>query len=290
MKSMTGFGRATLEKNGRTYIIEMKSVNNKYSDVSIKLPRILSFAEEKIKKLIAKEISRGKIDVFVSFIDYSDKSKNVVINKNIANEYIKQLKDLAQENNLDTNIKIEKIAELPLVLIPVENEDTEEIEKEIIECSAQALDNLIKMRKIEGENIKVDLSQRISKIEKIVEQFSLETTGLIEEYVVKLEKRVSELLKTEIIDKNRIAQEAIIYSDKCSIEEELTRLNSHISQLKELFEETKPVGKKLDFIIQEMNRETNTIGSKSASKNITNLVIDMKVELEDIREQIQNIE
>ena len=160
-----------------------------------------------------------------------------------------------------------------------------------MECLETAITNLVQMRTAEGENIKQDLKTRIKRVEQIIEQISSESTGLIEEYVVKLRKRVTELLSLDQIDENRIAQEAVIYADKTSIEEELTRLKSHTKQFNELIEDANgPVGKKLDFIIQEMNRETNTIGSKSGSNNITKLVIDMKVELEDIREQIQNIE
>ena len=154
-----------------------------------------------------------------------------------------------------------------------------------------ALDNLITMRTREGENIKQDLLERISRVKSLVNQIAVESNGLVEEYVIKLEKRVKDILKTDVVDENRIAQEAVIYADKTSIEEEITRLRSHIEQLHELiYNEQTPIGKKLDFIIQEMNRETNTIGSKSGSNEITKLVIDLKVELEDIREQIQNIE
>lgn len=291
MKSMTGFGRSVLEINGRNYIIEIKSVNNKYCDISIKLPRSISFVEEKIKKEISNNINRGKIDVYITFADYSDKNKNITINKNIANKYIEQFKELAKENNIEFNIDMTKIANLPLVLDTSGNDDTEEIEKEILMCTRDAINNLVSMRKREGDIIKTDLVARIQRIDDIIKQISIENTGLIEEYVVKLEKRVNEMLKSDVIDKNRIAQEAVIYADKSSIEEELTRLKSHSKQFRELLEnEHNAIGKKMDFIIQEMNRETNTIGSKAGTNNITKLVIDMKVELEDIREQIQNIE
>lgn len=153
-----------------------------------------------------------------------------------------------------------------------------------------ALDSLIEMRKAEGENIKQDLLVRIERVQNLVDKIAENSKGIVEEYVSKLEKRVKEILKTDVVDENRIAQEAVIYADKTSIEEELTRLNSHIVQFKELVNSDGPVGKKLDFMIQEMNRETNTIGSKAGSGEITKAVIDLKVELEDIREQIQNIE
>ena len=290
MKSMTGFGRASLESNGKNYIIEIKTVNNKYSDITVKSPKRLSFMEDKIRKQIANRITRGKVEVSVSFFDFSNKSKNVVLNKEIAKEYIKQLKEIADENNLSENISVVEIAKLPDILNSIDSDNDEEIAGEALKCLNMALDSLIEMRKAEGENIKQDLLVRIERVQNLVDKIVENSKGIVEEYVSKLEKRVKEILKTDVVDENRIAQEAVIYADKTSIEEELTRLNSHIVQFKELVNSDGPVGKKLDFMIQEMNRETNTIGSKAGSGEITKAVIDLKVELEDIREQIQNIE
>lgn len=290
MKSMTGFGRASLESNGKNYIIEIKTVNNKYSDITVKSPKRLSFMEDKIRKQIANRITRGKVEVSVSFFDFSNKSKNVVLNKEIAKEYIKQLREIADENNLSENISVVEIAKLPDILNSIDSDNDEEIAGEALKCLNMALDSLIEMRKAEGENIKQDLLVRIERVQNLVDKIAENSKGIVEEYVSKLEKRVKEILKTDVVDENRIAQEAIIYADKTSIEEELTRLNSHIVQFKELVNSDGPVGKKLDFMIQEMNRETNTIGSKAGSGEITKAVIDLKVELEDIREQIQNIE
>lgn len=290
MKSMTGFGRASLESNGKNYIIEIKTVNNKYSDITVKSPKRLSFMEDKIRKQIANRITRGKVEVSVSFFDFSNKSKNVVLNKEIAKEYIKQLREIADENNLSENISVVEIAKLPDILNSIDSDNDEEIASEALQCLNMALDSLIEMRKAEGENIKQDLLVRIERIQNLVDKIAENSKGIVEEYVSKLEKRVKEILKTDVVDENRIAQEAVIYADKTSIEEELTRLNSHIVQFKELVNSDGSVGKKLDFMIQEMNRETNTIGSKAGSGEITKAVIDLKVELEDIREQIQNIE
>ena len=290
MKSMTGFGRASLESNGKNYIIEIKTVNNKYSDITVKSPKRLSFMEDKIRKQIANRITRGKVEVSVSFFDFSNKSKNVVLNKEIAKEYIKQLREIADENNLSENISVVEIAKLPDILNSIDSDNDEEIAGEALQCLNMALDSLIEMRKTEGENIKQDLLVRIERVQNLVDKIAENSKGIDEEYVSKLEKRVKEILKTDVVDENRIAQEAVIYADKTSIEEELTRLNSHIVQFKELVNSDGPVGKKLDFMIQEMNRETNTIGSKAGSGEITKAVIDLKVELEDIREQIQNIE
>lgn len=290
MKSMTGFGRASLESNGKNYIIEIKTVNNKYSDITVKSPKRISFMEDKIRKQIANRITRGKVEVSVSFFDFSNKSKNVVLNKEIAKEYIKQLREIADENNLSENISVVEIAKLPDILNSIDSDNDEEIASEALQCLNMALDSLIEMRKTEGENIKQDLLVRIERVQNLVDKIAENSKGIVEEYVSKLEKRVKEILKTDVVDENRIAQEAVIYADKTSIEEELTRLNSHIVQFKELVNSDGPVGKKLDFMIQEMNRETNTIGSKAGSGEITKAVIDLKVELEDIREQIQNIE
>ena len=290
MKSMTGFGRASLESNGKNYIIEIKTVNNKYSDITVKSPKRLSFMEDKIRKQIANRITRGKVEVSVSFFDFSNKSKNVVLNKEVAKEYIKQLREIADENNLSENISVVEIAKLPDILNSIDSDNDEEIASEALQCLNMALDSLIEMRKAEGENIKQDLLVRIERVKNLVDKIAENSKGIVEEYVSKLEKRVKEILKTDVVDENRIAQEAVIYADKTSIEEELTRLNSHIVQFKELVNSDGPVGKKLDFMIQEMNRETNTIGSKAGSEEITKAVIDLKVELEDIREQIQNIE
>ena len=191
---------------------------------------------------------------------------------------------------MSENISVVEIAKLPDILNSIDSNDDEEITNELVQCLNMAIENLIEMRKNEGENIKQDLLVRIERVQKLVDEITQNSKGIVEEYVNKLEKRVKEILKTDVVDEDRIAQEAVIYADKTSIEEELTRLNSHIVQFKELANSDGPVGKKLDFMIQEMNRETNTIGSKAGSGEITKDVIDLKVELEDIREQVQNIE
>lgn len=291
MKSMTGFGRAKLEKNNRIYSMEIKSVNHKYSDITIKLPRNLTYLEEKIKKEISKSISRGKIDVFINFENYSDEGKDIVINHELVKKYMEAFTKLSEENNLNLHVPVTEITKLPDVLTIKTVEDKEDvIEQEIMECIEQAISNFVSMREQEGNRIKEDLKQRVDELNSNIEKFSVYSTGLVEEYVVKLKERIKEILQTDILDEVRLGTEVVIYADKCSIEEEITRLRSHVIQLQQLLVEEKPVGKKLDFLIQEMNRETNTIGSKSASLAITNLVVDVKTQLEDIREQIQNIE
>lgn len=290
IKSMTGFGKAILERNFRKYQVEIKSVNHRYLDISVKLPREISYLEEIVKKEISKYIKRGKVDVFISFENDSTECKKIKINTNLAKAYIKELKKLAEEENLLSDLQVNDIARYPDVLKIQENEENEEMKVEIIDVINEAVNSLLKMRVSEGEKIAKDLQERLNIIQEKVNEVSKFSTGLIEEYVVKLEERIKQILEEQEIDKSRLAQEVVIYADKCSIEEEITRLNSHIGQVKELLNSEEAVGKKLDFIIQEMNRETNTIGSKSGSLEITNGVIDMKTEIENLREQIQNIE
>ena len=290
IKSMTGFGRSKLVKNYREYQVEIRTVNHKYSDIIIKMPRNLSYLEDCIRTIILNKIKRGKIDVFITFENYSKDGKKIQINKEIAKNYIQTLKELAQEEKIQSNIEVTDIAKLPDVLTVKSIEDEESIKAEVSIAVEEALEKLIAMRKAEGEKISKDLLKRMQSIDTKIKEISEFSTGLINQYVVKLEERVKELLKTEEIDKTRIAQEVVIYADKCSIEEEITRLNSHISQFTNLIKTEEAIGKKMDFIIQEMNRETNTIGAKSNSLEITNRVIDIKTQLEDIREQIQNIE
>lgn len=290
MKSMTGFGRAKYENNDRTYNIEIKSVNHRYNDIVVKLPRSISYLEEKIKKEISSKISRGKIDIFINFENNSAEGKNIRINKELAGIYIKELKEIASVNGLNENIPITEISKFPDVLTIENTEDEDTIWKELLICLNDAIYNFLQMRENEGNRIKEDLNIRIERILNKVLEISKYSTRLVDEYVVKLETRIKEILKTDIVNKDRLAEETVIYADKCSVEEEITRLNSHINQFKELINVNTPIGKKIDFLIQEMNRETNTIGSKSGSLQITNLVIDIKAELEDIREQIQNIE
>lgn len=292
IRSMTGYGKQNLSVGGREYQIEIKSVNHRYLDINVKIPKSISYLEETIKKEISNKIKRGKIDVFVSFENNSEEGRKIEINKQLAKLYIEQLKELAQEEKIDSNIEVMDIAKIPDVLTIKVDEENSKIKDEIKQVTQGAVTRILEMKNIEGEKISQDLLQRIRNIQSKIVEISAKSTGLIEEYVVKLEKRVKELLKNDEVDKSRLAQEVVIYADKCSIEEEITRLKSHIFQFENLISNNQDgaIGKKLDFIIQEMNRETNTIGSKANNLEITNGVIDIKTEIEDIREQVQNIE
>ena len=290
IKSMTGYGKATLAIDSKEYQVEMKTINHRYADISVKMPRVLSYLEEDVKKEILKQVSRGKIEVFITYSNSSSENNEVKINTEIAKLYINELRNLAEAEGLQANIEVTEVAKFPDVLKIKSSNDDEKIKEELLEVVKNATTNLVNMRSAEGEKIQIDLNNRINDIEVKTSEISKLSTGLIEEYVVKLENRIKELLKTEEIDKSRLAQEVVIYADKCSVEEEITRLKSHISQFRKMLENEGAIGKKIDFLIQEMNRETNTIGSKANNLEITNLVIEIKTQLEDIREQIQNIE
>ena len=290
IKSMTGYGRNKYEIDGRSYQVEIKAVNHKYTDISIRAPRIFNFLEDNLRKKLAESISRGKIDVFVSFDNYSEKGRNIKFNKELAKIYIQNLNELASETGIENKITTVDISKFPDIIKLEDEEDEELLWNELNVCLDGAISNFIEMRKQEGKRMCEDIIQRINIISEKLDEICKYSSGLVEEYIVKLEARIKEILKTDVVDKDRLAQEIVIYSDKCSIEEEITRLKSHISQFKSLLEKEAPVGKNIDFLVQEMNREINTMGSKANCLEITNRVVEMKTELENIREQVQNIE
>ena len=290
IKSMTGYGKSNLSINSREYQVEIKTVNHKYIDTNIRMPRAISYLEEDIRKLITSKLKRGKVDISITFENYSKDGNDIRINTELAKVYISNLRKLAEEENLSSNIEVTEITKLPDVLTIKSNLDEKQIKEEILQVVNDAINQLIDMRKNEGKRISEDILAKISQVEEKKDEIFTLSTGLIEEYVVKLEARIKEILRTEELDKSRLMQEVVIYADKCSVEEEITRLKSHIGQLRSLIDSDEPSGKKMDFLIQEMNRETNTIGSKANNLEITNRVVDIKTILEDIREQIQNIE
>lgn len=290
IRSMTGFGRGKYENEGRYYTIEIKSVNHKYSDISIRCPRFLNSFEDKIRKRVAECISRGKVDVFVSFENYSSEGNNIHFNIELAKEYVKGLKELANATETEYNVNVMDIAKMPEILKVEEDENEELIGKELMVALDEALQNFVEMRQTEGQKLAQDMQKRIEFVEGKIGEIEKFSGTLVEEYMQKLETRVKELMGTKVVDENRLAQEIVIFSDKSSIEEELTRLKSHINQFNSFLQGTSPIGKKFDFLIQEMNREVNTIGSKANCLEITNRVIELKTEIENIREQVQNIE
>ena len=248
--------------------------------------------EDKIKKKILEKIERGKIDVSITFVNNSNLGKNITINQSLAKAYIEELKKLETENDIINDITVMKIARLPDVLNISQDDNSDVLWEELSNALEEAIANLVETRETEGRKLSEDMLKRLDLINENIFNISQYSTGLIDQYVVKLKDRIKEMLQTDIVDEARISQEVVLYADKTSIEEEITRLKSHIVQFKELLqsESIKKAGKRLDFIIQEMNREVNTIGSKSNCLEITNLVIELKTELEDVREQVQNIE
>jgi len=287
---MTGFGRGKYENEGREYLVEIKSINHKYCDIGIRLPRSLNGIEYKIRQEVANRISRGKIDVYIEFRDNSADESSVCLNKELAKVYIKDLKELGQETGIDYNLNIIDIAKMPDVLKRDDESDEDLIFNEVSVALKEAIDKFLDMRDFEGSKLKEDIEKRLDVLEGKIAEIVEKSTGLVDEYITKLEERIKEMLRTDVVDESRLAQEVVIYSDKVSVEEEITRLKSHVSQFRKLLQEPSPIGKKLDFLTQEINRETNTIGSKTSSLEVTNLVVDLKTEIENIREQIQNIE
>lgn len=290
INSMTGFGRGRYENEGREYLVEIKSINHKYCDIGIRLPRSLNGIEYKIRQVLNSKISRGKIDVYIEFKDNSADDKTISFNKKLAKVYIEELRELGKEANVDCNFNVIDIAKMPDVFKKEDENDEDLVFKEISIALNEALDKFVEMRGFEGNKLKEDIEKRLDIIEAKISEIVEKSTGLVEEYIVKLEERIKEILRIDVVDQTRLAQEIVIYSDKTSVEEEITRLKSHLSQFRKMLKEASPIGKKLDFLTQEINRETNTIASKTSSLEVTNLVVDLKTEIENIREQIQNIE
>jgi uncharacterized protein (TIGR00255 family) len=291
IKSMTGFGRGEFAQGGKEFTVEIKTVNHRYSDVFIKMPRQMGFLEDKVRELVSKGISRGKIDVFITYYNYSDDSKSVIFDEVLAKTYISAVEALRDKFALSDDISVSLIAKFPDVLKVEQNEEDEELLWSILKIAVKnALSSLVKMRENEGEGLKNVLLDRASYIEGIISEISQRAPEVPKEYKNKLETRIKELLDQQTIDENRIAMEVAVFADRCSIDEELVRLASHIGQMREALLIDQPVGRKLDFLIQEMNREINTIGSKANDLTITRNVVEIKSEIEKVREQIQNIE
>lgn len=291
IKSMTGFGRGSAANDGKEFLVEIKTVNHRYSDVFIKMPRSLSFLEDKVRETVSKSISRGKIDVYISFEDLGEDTKNVVLDEALAKAYIRTLQEVRDKYGLKDDIGVSLMTRIPDVL-RVEKAEVDEgkIWSLLKAALDNALDALVNMRSKEGEGLKESLVEKAAYIENVLKDITARSPEVVKEYKQKLENRIKDILEQQTIDETRLATEVAIFADRCSIDEELVRLKSHISQLREALNIQQPIGRKLDFLIQEMNREVNTIGSKANDLVITRIVVDIKSEIEKIREQIQNIE
>lgn len=291
IRSMTGYGQGKLISDDRKFTVEIRSVNHRYNDINVRLPRTLNYLEDKIRTFIKERVSRGKIDVFVSFETTSKDDFEVYLNENLLDAYLEQLNIIKNKSTVIDDISVSLLARFPEVIIVNKKEDDKDILWQLLEeALKEAFNNFLAMREKEGENLKEDLLAKLKVCENYLAKIKERSPNLAEEYKNKLEKRLQELLPDHSIDENRLAMEIAIFADHCSIDEEIVRLESHINQFRNILNHEEIVGRKLDFLVQEMNREVNTIGSKANDLQISQNVIELKSEIEKIREQIQNLE
>jgi len=291
VKSMTGYGRARETRSGRDITVEVRSVNNRYLDCTVKMPRAYIFAEDAVKARVQKAVSRGKVDVFIT-IDTSAADEAVVkLNRPLAQGYYKALCEINEACGLESEITASTIARFPDVLtVTKAEEDVEAIAADICAVLDDALAAYNTMRAVEGEKLALDVSSRVDTIEETVSKVEAQSPQTVAAYRQRLEAKMQEVLQSTTIDESRILTEAAIFADKVAVDEETVRLRSHIAQLRDMLQSGEPVGRKLDFLIQEVNRECNTIGSKCNDLTVARDVVNMKAEVEKIREQVQNME
>ncbi len=291
IKSMTGYGGAKDEVEAIAVTAELKSVNNRYLDVSVRLPKSCLFAEEAVRSAVANVISRGKVDVFIT-VDASKAEEAVIqVNESLAAAYLKAVRDTAEKFGLEGEISALSLVRFPEVLSTDKTDaGRDAVSNAIVQVLSQALEEFDAMRTREGEKLREDIEGKLRTLEAMVAKIEERSPQTVAEYREKLLGRMQEVLSDAAVDESRILQEAAIYADKVAVDEEMVRLKSHIAQFRLLLAAGSPAGRKLDFLVQEMNREANTTGSKCADSDIARTVIDMKAELEKIREQIQNME
>ena len=291
VKSMTGYGRAREMKNGRDITVELRSVNNRYLDCTVKMPRAYLFAEDAVKAQVQGAVSRGKVDVFIT-IDSTGADETVVtVNEGLARGYYEALAKLRQMFSLEGEVSAAVLAKFPDVLtVTKAEEDLEAVAADICAVLADAIAAYNTMRSVEGQKLAEDIGGRVTTIETVVGKVEQRSPQTVQEYRDKLTAKMQEVLGSTTIDESRILQEAAIYADKIAVDEETVRLRSHIAQLRSMLQSDQPMGRKMDFLIQEVNRECNTIGSKCNDLSIAQDVVTMKAEVEKIREQVQNIE
>lgn len=291
IKSMTGYGCAEEIINGRNIRVEIKSVNHRYFEFTARVPRSCGFAEERLKRLLSQSISRGKVDVGLNLQTVEGINEEVTINREIVRSYVEALRSIKDEFSLADDLSLSSVAKLPDAFTVVKAEtDDEALWLDISSVAQKAVAAFVSMRETEGEKMKADLLAKADFIEEkvgFVEERSPET---VSEYRSRLTAKMQEVLEDKSVDESRIIQEAALYADKIAVDEETVRLRSHLSQLRKILDLDEPVGRKLDFLVQEVNREANTIGSKCSDVEIAKVVVDIKSEIEKIREQIQNIE
>ena len=290
VKSMTGYGKAQCVTDIGEISVEVKSVNNRYADMNIRLPRFMNFAEDRIKKVIGEYASRGKIDIFISVVTAESSGKKVTIDKDLAYSYINAFREFCEEADIKFDISASRLMSSDVVTVEHEERDDEEVWLVVEPVIREAMKAHSEARLTEGEKLKCDLLEKTRLINENVSEIEKLVPENIEAYRNRLLQKINEVLENYEIEENRIVAEVAVYTDKVCVDEEIVRLKSHLQEVNSILSEDGPVGKKLDFIIQEMNREINTIGSKSNELKITRLVVDTKTEIEKIREQIQNLE
>lgn len=291
IKSMTGFGRCEVSEGSRKFTVEMKSVNHRYLDVNMKMPKKFNFFESSIRGELKNYIQRGKVDLFISYEDFSESNVCVKYNKEIAGEYMKYLSQMAEEFSLDNDVRVSSLSRYPEVFTMEEQVvDETELWKELQKAIRGAAESFVETRIHEGENLKEDLIGKLDGMLGHVDFVLGRSPQIVTEYRQKLTEKVKELLEDTKIDESRLLMEVTLFADKVCVDEEIVRLRSHIATMKETLLEGGSIGRKLDFIAQEMNREANTILSKANDLEISNRAIELKTEIEKVREQIQNIE
>ncbi|MEG0614332.1 MAG: YicC/YloC family endoribonuclease [Oscillospiraceae bacterium] len=291
IRSMTGYGRWQETLENRDILVEIRSVNNRYYDFSARIPRAYGYLEEKLKSLLQGSIARGKAEVSVSIYNIENKNELIEVDNVIAKGYIEALRKANEELGLADDITLAKITEFQDIFkITKVSENEDDVWNSVKKVADIAIEKFVEMREIEGLKTKEDFVKRLNSIYKMVETVESNASSVTENYRRKLFAKMKDVLSDSKIDEQRILLEAGIYSEKVAVDEETVRLKSHIQQFNELLEASEPIGRKLDFLVQEMNREANTIGSKSQDIDITRIVVDIKSEIEKIREQIQNIE
>ena len=291
IKSMTGYGRAVETVNGREFTVELRSVNNRYLDCGVKLPRSLTFAEEAVKQAVKASISRGKVDVFISVRSEGGEEVKVSLNKNVLEGYLAAMRQMVSDHGVADDISVSTVSRLPEVFTVERPEvDEDQLKDDLMSVVAKALEGYDAMRTAEGVALENDLRSRGQTILELVAQVEQGNGQTVSDYRARLEAKLQEVLANTSIDESRILTEAAIFADKVAVDEETVRLRSHLKQMDTMLTSGGAVGRKLDFLLQEMNRETNTIGSKCTDVRLARIVVDIKAELEKIREQTQNIE
>ncbi len=291
IKSMTGFGRCEVQKDSRKFTVEMKGVNHRYLDVNIRMPKKLNFFESGIRTLLKSYATRGKVDIFITYEDTSQAQVSVKYNSVLAGEYLKYLKQMEEEFGLENDVRVSTLARFPEVFTMEEQSvDEEELWNGLKEALEGAFEQFVETRTAEGQNLKKDILDKLDFLEELVGYIEERSPQIVAEYRTKLEDKVRELLADTQMEESRIAAEVILFADKICTDEEVVRLKSHITHMRNTLEEDEGIGRKLDFIAQEMNREANTILSKANDISVSDHAISLKTEIEKIREQIQNIE